>query len=185
MKKLVILVVVAVVAGWGTSSPLAARLGGTPVFVAHRDARTLLEDPAAVAAFARFQTAMAPFARANATEIHALSNPAGGWRKVDHRLPPEAAGGQDPTALAYRRHRAEALARAGLTPAEARVLSSALGQYIVALHDAHETGDQATLASARAAIRHHFGDAALRNAIRHEAALMEAAAVMPHLALGR
>ncbi len=88
-----------------------------------RDARALLANEKAVAGFAAYRREMAPHAKQAVEIFSAARKRASGAKKLGE------AGKDDPRAAAYNKLSEAALAKAGLTAAEMRILNSALSSY--------------------------------------------------------
>jgi hypothetical protein len=214
LKKTALLLLAALAACSRSSEPAAPRPPAVaapmaPSAPAFRDARALLSDEKAVAGYAAYQKAMAPYAR-EAMEIFASAYQKGG---SDHRKLEEAAKG-DPRIAAYNQRNSEALAGAGITQGEMQTFASSLTPYLTGVYLARDSeqaaaaaekkkaagqplgiGDEVALkmgASAAAKRKEaqeefvaKYGPAALAAVTRNEAALLEAQDAMMKNALAR
>jgi hypothetical protein len=192
-----------------SKAPAPAAPPPAPVAPVPRDAKALLSDDKAVAGYAAYQKAMAPYAK-EAMEIFSSAYQKGGG---DSRKLEEAAKA-DPRAVAYNQRNDEALARAGIRQAEVSTFASALTPYLTRVYLARDAvdgaaaaerkkaagqalgiGDQVALKmgvdaaakveEARQEFVAKYGTAALEVVTRHEPALLEAQDAMMKGALGK
>jgi hypothetical protein len=180
-----------------------------PVAPANRDAKALLSDEKAVAGYAAYQKAMAPYAK-DAMEIFSSAYQKGG---SDARKLEEAAKA-DPRVVAYNQRNDEALAKAGIRQSEVSTFASALTPYLTRVYLARDSmnaavaaqkkkvsgqplgiGDEVALKmgadaaeklkAAREEFVTRYGTSALEVVTRNEPALLEAQDAMMKGALGK
>jgi hypothetical protein len=135
--------------------PVASRPAAPPVAPAapaFRDAKALLSDEKAVAGYAAYQKAMAPYAK-DAMEIFSSAYAKGG---SDPKKLEEAAKA-DPRISAYNQRNSEALAKAGITQGEVGTFTSALTPYLTRLYLARDSQEAAAAAEKKKAAGEQLG----------------------------
>jgi len=192
-----------------TTASRPAAPSPAPAAPVNREARALLSDEKAVAGYAAYQKAMAPYAK-EAMEIFASAYQKGG---SDARKLEEAARA-DPRVVAYNQRNDEALAKAGIHHSEVSTFASALTPYLTRVYLARDSVDAAAAAekkkasgqplgigdevalkmgadateklkAAREEFVAKYGAAALEAVTRNEPALLEAQDAMMKGALGK